>query len=254
MSRVSTEELAGIAIVARAQTQKKDVRLVLTCEHGGNRVPKEYRKLFDGADDVLESHRGWDPGALDLARRLAKSFDVPLPAVTWCRLLVESNRAPTNPRIWSTYTKDLSPTEKHRIIERYWWPHRRDVEALIDKHFAAGARVLHVAVHSFAPAVDGVERNADVALLYDSRRTVEGALCKRWQQLFKAANGEVQVRRNYPYIGATDGFATWLRGRYPKDRYTGIELEINQGYFDKVGVPAVHRLVARTLTQLLESA
>jgi predicted N-formylglutamate amidohydrolase len=233
---------------------KQDVRLVLSCEHGGNRVPAEYDELFRGAEDVLESHRGWDPGALDLARRLAKSFDLPLPAVTWCRLLVESNRAPTNPRIWSTYTKHLPRTEKNRILERYWWPHRRDVEALIGKHLTAGARVLHVAVHSFTPVIDGVERNADIGLLYDSRRAAEGALCKRWQQLLQTADGGVRVRRNFPYIGATDGFPTWLRRRHSKGRYAGIELEVNQGYFDKAGVPAVHRLVARTLTELLAAA
>ena len=36
----------------------------LTCEHGGNRIPREYAHLFRGARAVLASHRGWDPGAL----------------------------------------------------------------------------------------------------------------------------------------------------------------------------------------------
>ena len=47
-----------------------DTRLLLTCEHGGNRIPPEYRALFRGATAALASHRGWDPGALALARRL----------------------------------------------------------------------------------------------------------------------------------------------------------------------------------------
>ncbi len=36
--------------------------IVITCEHGGNRVPKLYRELFHGQRRLLESHRGYDPG------------------------------------------------------------------------------------------------------------------------------------------------------------------------------------------------
>jgi predicted N-formylglutamate amidohydrolase len=44
--------------------------LLLTCEHGDNRIPREYAALFEGTKDVIASHRGWDPGALDCARSL----------------------------------------------------------------------------------------------------------------------------------------------------------------------------------------
>ena len=62
--------------------------LLVTCEHGGNRVPKRYRRLFAGWESVLASHRGYDPGALTLARELARAFDAPLVASTVTRLLV----------------------------------------------------------------------------------------------------------------------------------------------------------------------
>jgi predicted N-formylglutamate amidohydrolase len=91
---------------------KRPIRLLLTCEHGGNRIPRRYAPLFRGAADVVRSHRGWDPGALALARLLGRSLGVPVHAVTWCRLLVESNRAPTNPRIWSPYTAGLPAAEQ----------------------------------------------------------------------------------------------------------------------------------------------
>jgi len=39
-------------------------RLVLTCEHGGNRVPAAYRALFEGAEALLATHAGYDIGAL----------------------------------------------------------------------------------------------------------------------------------------------------------------------------------------------
>ena len=63
--------------------------LLLTCEHGGNRIPSGYAELFRGAEEVLASHRGWDPGALTLARHFARTLRRPVHAVTWSRLFVE---------------------------------------------------------------------------------------------------------------------------------------------------------------------
>ena len=37
---------------------------LFTCEHGGNRIPAPYRRLFRGQRALLDSHRGYDPGAL----------------------------------------------------------------------------------------------------------------------------------------------------------------------------------------------
>ena len=38
--------------------------LIFTCEHGGNEVPLRYRGLLAGWERRLETHRGYDPGAL----------------------------------------------------------------------------------------------------------------------------------------------------------------------------------------------
>ncbi|HEY9183121.1 MAG TPA: N-formylglutamate amidohydrolase, partial [Gammaproteobacteria bacterium] len=110
--------------------------LVLTCEHGGNKIPRQYAHLFRGAGKVLATHRGWDPGALTLARLLSRRLGRPLHAITWSRLFVEANRAPTNRRIWSRYTKDLPRPERDRILERWWRPHRQDVEKAVAAELA----------------------------------------------------------------------------------------------------------------------
>ena len=151
-------------------------QLFLTCEHGGNRIPSEYRHLFRGAEEVLASHRGWDPGALTLAQRCARQLGRPLHAVTWTRLFVEANRAPTNRRIWSSFTKSLPRDERRRILAKWWQPHRDSVEQAVGADIARGRRLVHVAVHSFTPKLDGVVRNADIGFLYDSRRKDEARL------------------------------------------------------------------------------
>lgn len=202
--------------------------LVLTCEHADHRVPRRHAKLFAGAADVLASHQGWDPGAWRIARLLARRLARPLRVTRWSRLLVESNRSPTNPRIWSRFTRLLPRDERAQILDRYWRPHREEVEADVARAIARGERVLHVAVHSFTPVQGGEVRNADVGLLFDSRRPREREFARRWSALLGERASELRVRFNYPYRGATDGLATWLRKRHPAARYRGFELELNQ--------------------------
>lgn len=202
--------------------------LVLTCEHGGNRVPREYASLFRGARAVLDSHRGWDAGALDLARGMARRTGSALHACTWTRLLVEPNRSAHNPRLWSSFTRELPRAQKQRILERYWRPHYREVEAAIDAAARRARSVLHVAVHSFTPVLDGERRNADVGLLYDPRRPRERALARRWKALLRELAPELRVRFNYPYLGLCDGLTTAQRKRFSDRRYAGFELELNQ--------------------------
>jgi predicted N-formylglutamate amidohydrolase len=224
--------------------------LLLTCEHGGNRIPRSYARLFRGADDVLASHRGWDPGALTLARLLAKRLHRPLLSVTWSRLFVEANRAAHNPRIWSRFTKELPKEERERILARYWRPHR----AAVDDAVAVAARrgrVVHVAVHSFTPELDGEVRNAEVAFLYDSRRKREAALCRRWAEILREIDPQHRVRHNYPYNGASDGLTTWLRKRHPEARYLGVEIEINQALVGSRGWRRFQESVAASLARLM---
>lgn len=225
--------------------------LVLTCEHADRRVPRRYAALFAGADDVLASHRGWDPGALRLARLLARRLESPLLATRWSRLLVDSNRSPTNPRIWSRFTRGLPRDERRAILDRYWRPHREEVEAAIAEILDRGGRVVHVALHSFAPTLGGVARNADVGLLFDSRRAREAELARRWSQLLRQRAPDLRVRLNYPYRGCTDGLATWLRRRHPASRYLGFELEVGQARAAGPGWRAVGEALAASLGEAI---
>ncbi len=224
--------------------------LLLTCEHGGNRIPRQYAHLFAGAGAVLASHRGWDPGALELARHCARRLRRPLFAVTWSRLFVEANRSPNNRRIWSDYTKDLPRGERQAILERWWRPHRHEVEQAVAAARGAGHRVVHVAVHSFTPELDGEVRNADVSFLYDSRRKGEGAFSRRWAECLRHRNPALRVRYNYPYSGRSDGMTTALRKLHAPARYLGIELEINQAL---VGGPGWKRCQADLAASLADA-
>jgi hypothetical protein len=64
----------------------------------------------------------------------------------------------------------------------------------------------------------------------------------------------LRLRRNYPYIGASDGVCQVMRRRYPADAYVGLELEVNQRYVETGGPawPKVRRTLLDTLGEALE--
>lgn len=204
--------------------------LILSCEHGGNAVPPEYAALFSSqrAVKALAGHRGADIGALGLAEALAERLDAPLFAATVSRLLVDLNRSVGHPRLLSEFSRVLGETARRRLIAAHYDPHRDRVIEAIRGAVDQGCCVYHVAVHSFTPRLGSCERNADIGLLYDPVRPLERAFCARWRRHLRTADGALRVRRNYPYLGKTDGFTTHLRRQFGPGSYLGIELEVNQ--------------------------
>jgi predicted N-formylglutamate amidohydrolase len=192
-------------------------------------VPRRWAPAFRGAGGVLRTHRGWDIGALVLAKRLSRRLGAPLFHSTVTRLLVDLNRSIGNRRtLFSEFVRKLGDAEKRRILERHYLPHRGRVEAAIERATGRGERAVHVAVHSFTPALRGVRRNADLGLLYDPARAGERALAQRLRRSLREVAPELRVRMNYPYRGTSDGIQTQLRRRFPARAYVGIEIEVNQ--------------------------
>ena len=211
--------------------------LVVTCEHGGCDIPRAYEALFSGQEALVHSHRGWDTGALELGRQMADSFGVPLHAATMTRLLIDLNRSIGHRQLFSEITRPLSPACRREIIDRYWRPHRQAVEGEVARHIASGVRVIHVATHSFTPTLNGRQRSADVAWLYDPRRHAESDFVRAWMMDFAQQAPGLRRRRNYPYRGRGDGLTACLRKRHPGETYVGIELEVNQGIVERRGAP-----------------
>ena len=179
---------------------------------------------------MLASHRGYDAGALVMARELAASLRAPLVAATASRLLVDLNRSLTNPCVWSGVTRSLPLADKQRIIKRHYAPYHQKVAAIVDEAVASGHRVIHLSLHSFTPVLKGHVRTADAGLLYDPARPAEAVLAEQWKTAFAERDPELRVRRNYPYAGKGDGLTRSLRRHYPPSRYAGIELELNQAF------------------------
>jgi predicted N-formylglutamate amidohydrolase len=187
-----------------------------------------YRRLFRGRRALLDSHRGYDPGALVMARALARAFGATLVTSTVSRLVVDLNRSLGNPRVFSAATRGVPANLRTKIVEQHYRPYRVHVERLVRQTVARDRRVIHISSHSFTPELDGKVRRADVGLLYHPGRHGEAELCARWKISLADLAPKLRVRRNYPYAGKGDGLTSHLRLCFPPSAYVGIELEINQ--------------------------
>ena len=201
---------------------------LVTCEHGGNRIPSRYAPLFRSHATLLASHRGYDPGALAMARSLARAFDARLMTSTVSRLLVELNRSPGRQFRYSPIMRTAPHDVRADVCRRYYTPHWTAAESYVRDAIAAGRRVLHISSHSFTPSLDGDVRRTDIGLLYDPARESERTLCVAWQQALTARLPRWTTRRNYPYRGTGDGLTRYLRTRFADAAYCGIELEVSQ--------------------------
>lgn len=203
---------------------------LITCEHASNRIPFAYDAWFVGAGEVLESHRGWDPGTAWLGDALHAEYGLPLVKGEVSRLLVELNRSEENAELWSEFSAKLSREQQAEVLRRYYRPYRDTVIEHIEQGIVEEGFVRHLSLHSFTPEWKGEERQVDVGILFDPDRDAEtGEAAQLADKIGKAFPG-ARVLYNKPYLGTDDGLTTWLRELYPDNEYSGIELEINQGW------------------------
>lgn len=204
-------------------------KLLLTCEHASNKIPKAYQASFPQSEKILASHRAWDIGAYEAYQALIKAFPHSLQQhAQWSRLLVELNRSIRHKHIFSEFTSKLPLEKKEELLKTYYEPYRKDVFNSVHKNLP----ILHIAVHSFTPCLNNHKRNVDIGLLYDPGRSFEKTFCHIWKQNINHLEPLYRVRKNYPYQGKTDGLTTSLRKVFSEADYIGIELELNQKFFD----------------------
>ncbi len=204
------------------------MKIVLTCEHGGNKVPEHLQHLFLSNKQILHTHKALDLGALDLFNQLKPLADFSISSTT-SRLLIELNRSLHHKNLFSEFSKTLSTSEKKELINSYYLVYRNKVEDSIRNYIKEGYEVLHISVHSFTPILNSIERNCDIGLLYEPSNLNEKEFSHEFRKKILEQNSLLNVRYNYPYLGRMDGFTTYLRKQFQYN-YVGIEIEVNQNY------------------------
>lgn len=225
-----------------------DSILFFTCEHSSNQIPKSYKALFIGKENLLNTHHGWDIGARIIHKALTDYFCGLSYRASWSRLLVELNRSPHHFQQFSKATKVLDDENRQKLLEEYYWPYREYVLQNMLSIVMQGFNIVHISVHTFTPIFNGEIRNTDIGLLYDPRRKNERQFCKRWHNAIK---NHAKVRLNYPYRGKNDGLTTFFRNYFSEREYCGIEIEVNQKFFTDENLRS--KPIIDLLTKTLES-
>ena len=210
--------------------------LILTCEHANNKLPAAFKKAVPA--EVLKTHRAYDIGAVQVFRKLVK-FAKP---EFYCegkfsRLFVDLNRTITNKSAFSDYLRNNENAKAQATA--YWNEYRATIEKFVESAIKPKTRavkpapeIIHLGIHSFTPVLNGKVRNTDIGILYDPARPQERAYANVIKAEIKRLYPAMKVRFNYPYKGTSDGLTTTLRKKFGP-RYVGIEIEINQNFFQR---------------------
>jgi predicted N-formylglutamate amidohydrolase len=158
-------------------------RFVIVCDHASSFIPPEYASLGLGPAEQ-EAHVAWDPGALGLARRLARRLDAPLVHATVSRLVIDCNRRLDAPDLVAARSEDiavpgnaaLTAAERERRIASIHAPYHAAIDRLLDARRSAGRETVLIAIHSFTPVFHGIARPWEIGIVFDKDRRVAAPL------------------------------------------------------------------------------
>ncbi|MDR2928920.1 MAG: N-formylglutamate amidohydrolase [Cytophagaceae bacterium] len=212
------------------------MKLLLSCEHGGNQIPEKYAGLFTNAGETVNTHRGFDDGALSLFRAIEQRCHVIFSIhseVT--RLLVDSNRSIYRSSLFSEFTKTLDHKTKNELLQLYYYPFRRAFREQVVNAIDGGDTVFHLSVHAFTPEINGKVRDADIGLLFNPAHGTEKRMAVEWRRILKQTFPKFVIRFNYPFLGKPDGHVAPLRKEFG-NKYTGFEIELNSKHANIRGI------------------
>ena len=192
--------------------------LVIVCDHASNRIPEDY-KSFGFAEDALRTHIGWDPGALQVARRLSARFDSPLFWPDISRLVIDCNRAPDASSLIVAESegrkveanRGLTEDERARRLDHIHRPYHAAIDSVLARRVAAGLPTMVIAVHSFTPIYLGKSRPWQVGIVFDEDRRMADPLIRGLK-----ADPSLTVGINEPYSPADQVYYTIERHAGPR--------------------------------------
>lgn len=233
--------------------------VVLVCEHAHRHIPPRYRNLGLAEAD-LDRHIAWDPGALALARRLARRLDAPLVYATHSRLLIDVNRALSAhdsivERSEGTEipgNQALSEPERLARQRGLYEPFHAALARLLASRRARGLATVAVSVHSFTPRFHGQARPWQVGILSDRDRRLADALLEALR-----ADPDLCVGDNAPYAPADGVFHTLDRHAQSAELPCAMIEVRNDLIADESGLEHwaghLQQALARALTRLYDA-
>ncbi len=232
-------------------------RAVLFCDHASWAVPAALGNL--GRDEsVFKRHIGWDIGSGDVTRRLAALLDAPAVLAGYSRLVIDCNRpldapasiARVSDGIEIPGNRDVDEAAARARAEACFWPYHAAIDEAIagvgERHGVAPAVI---AMHSFTPVLDGVERPWHVGILWDRDARIARPLIAAL-----AADPALHVGDNEPYSGRIP-IPYSIPAHVAEGGLAHVTLEIRQDLIDtRHGAEAWASRLAAALSGVLDDS
>ncbi|PPJ46089.1 N-formylglutamate amidohydrolase [Rhizobium sp. KAs_5_22] len=228
---------------------------LFVCEHASRRMPERAGNL--GLDsDALVSHIAWDPGALDVAKRLSGMLDGPLVYQRFSRLVYDCNRPPESPAAMPERSEiydipgnhGLTDAERYARTAALYVPFHDRVSAIAAARSARGQSTVIVTVHSFTPVYMGKQRDVEIGILHDEDSRLADSMLKA------ADGGPYRVERNEPY-GPEDGVTHSLKLHGLPDGHLNVMIEVRNDLIrDEVGQGVVADYLAELIAKAIDTA
>lgn len=231
----------------------KPTILIISCEHGSNKVPKHYEHVFAGKELILQTARAFDLEAKHIADHLHKTLDCELVQAKITRLLIDCNHSLQHRHCFSKFSRRLPAKMKTKLIKTYYEPFHQDLNEKIARHIAQGQQVLHLSIFTFTPILRGLFLKTAVGILYDSHRHAEKEVVRMLHGILDKEALPLKIRHNFPFLGTHTYIQKALRKKFPEKDYLGIKLGINQALIPGISErETICKMLAHTFHKLIE--
>lgn len=238
--------------VAAVENRDGAGEFLLVCEHASNRFPAAFGALGLSAAE-RRAHIAWDPGALGLARGLARRLDACVVHATVSRLIYDLKRPPHAPGATPAKSEiydipgnaNLGSDERLRRVRAVYLPFHDTLHAEIARRLALGRPPVLVTIHSFTPVYFGKPRAVEFGIIHDA----DPALALNVLDEARAGTG-LRSELNQPY-SAADSVTHTLRLHATPYGLDNVMLEVRN---DLIAHPQAEEEMAHRLAPVLRSA
>jgi len=227
--------------------------VLFVCDHASRRIPRSLDGLGIAGEDRTR-HIAWDIGAAEVARTLAARFGAKTMLANYSRLVVDLNRAPTDPTFIPVISdgtvipgnKDLSPEAVANRVETLFRPYHDALAGAMTGLKRRGPPPALVSVHSFTPVYKNETRPWHVGVLWDR----DGRMALPFMEGLRARPG-ICVGDNEPYSGR-DHYAYTVDRHARHHGLPDLSIEIRHDLIDKpTGVAEWAAVVGDVLAPIL---
>ena len=192
---------------------------LFSCEYATCAVPEAYRELFHGAEEVVTSAEGWDPGALNLAQGFSMRFRTPLIHGQGTRLLIDLDA--DGAARWSRYSKKIPEAGRQKLVDRDERSYRTSLRQRIAEDLRRHPAMLHVMVRT----VEGAEGR--VVLETFANAGLGESLAAAWRGKLLVSGLDVCHHKQV----AGSALAAELGALYAPERYGLIRIKVAHSFF-----------------------